>query len=92
MRYLKADKVLPKELIRQIQQYADGVTIYIPRNAENRRVWGSDSGYRAELRQRNLRIRMEHDMGATISDLALGYHLSEKSIRRILSETKRNSP
>lgn len=89
MRYYKASQILPEALIRQIQQYADGVTIYIPRKAENRRGWGSDSGYRAELRQRNLRIRMERDMGASISDLALGYHLSEKSIRRILYETKK---
>lgn len=89
MRYIKAEQVLPEELIRQIQQYADGITLYIPRKAENRRAWGNATGYRAELRQRNLRIRLEHQMGASITDLALGYHLSEKSIRRILHEEKK---
>jgi len=86
MRYIKAEEILPDWLIEQIQQYVDGESIYIPRKAENRREWGHSTGYRAELRQRNRRIRMEHRMGATISDLALGYHLSEKSIRRILRE------
>ena len=36
MRYIKAEEILPKALIEQIQEYADGVTIYIPRKAENR--------------------------------------------------------
>lgn len=88
MRYLKAEGVLPPELIEQIQEYVDGVTIYIPRKAENRRAWGYSTSYKAELRQRNHRIRKEHEMGATVKDLALGYHLSEKSIRRILLTTK----
>ena len=29
--YIKAEDVLPEELIHQIQDYADGVYIYIPR-------------------------------------------------------------
>lgn len=88
MRYIRAEDILPEKLIRQIQQYVDGESIYIPRKEENRRAWGCSTGYRAELRQRNHRIRKEYDMGATVSDLALGYHLSEKSIRRILRELK----
>ena len=88
MRYRKADEILPAELIEQIQEYVDGTTIYIPRKAENRREWGYSTGYKAELRQRNYRIRKEYEMGAKISDLALGYHLSEKSIRRILLKSQ----
>ena len=30
MSYIKADQVLPKELIEAIQQYIDGKSIYIP--------------------------------------------------------------
>ena len=88
MRYKKADEILPEELIEAIQQYVDGESIYIPRKAENRREWGCSTGYREELRQRNHRIRMEYAMGASIRDLALGYHLSEKSIRRFLRSIK----
>ena len=51
MRYIKAEEVLPGELIAQIQQYVDGVSIYIPRKAENRQPWGCATTYRRELAQ-----------------------------------------
>ena len=31
MSYIRADEILPKELLEAIQQYIDGQTIYIPR-------------------------------------------------------------
>ena len=40
MSYKKADELLPAELVRQIQQYVDGTSIYIPRREENRQHWG----------------------------------------------------
>jgi len=33
MSYQSAIELLPKEIIEQIQEYADGLTIYIPRKA-----------------------------------------------------------
>ena len=84
MGYQKAEELLPEALLEQIQQYVDGQTIYIPRKAENRRSWGDGTGYRAELQVRNLRICRDHAAGASIPALARQYHLSEKSIRRIL--------
>ena len=84
MSYIKAEDILPEELIAQIQQYADGVTIYIPRKAENRRAWGHATAYKAELSQRNRCIREDACRGAGVAALAGKYHLSEKSIRRIL--------
>ncbi len=84
MRYIKAEDALPEELIAQIQQYVDGVTLYIPRKAENRRSWGCGTDYRAELEQRNRAIREERAAGIPVSELAERYHLSEKSIHRIL--------
>ena len=84
MSYIKAEDILPEEMIRQIQQYVDGQAIYIPRRAENRRAWGCGTPYRAELQERNRRIREEYRMGATPAELAERHHLSEKSIRRIL--------
>ena len=84
MRYIKAEDILPAEVIALIQEYADGVTIYIPRKAENRRAWGCGTEYKAQLGQRNRHIRREHAQGTSIPALAEKYHLSEKSIRRIL--------
>lgn len=84
MRYIKAEDILPEEMIRAIQQYVDGATIYIPRKAENRRAWGCGTAYKSELVARNEHICRDHQQGAGISQLAEKYHLSEKSIRRIL--------
>lgn len=84
MRYIRAEDVLPEELIAVIQQYADGVTLYIPRKAENRRNWGCGTGYRRELEERNAAIRAAHRDGHSVRALAELYHLSEKSIHRIL--------
>ena len=84
MSYIKAEEILPEELIRQIQRYADGVCIYIPRKPGTRRAWGQKTQYRAELRSRNEKIRSDHAAGIGISALSRMYHLTEKTIRRIL--------
>lgn len=86
MRYMKAEQILPRELIRQIQEYADGVYIYIPRKPGTRHAWGQETDYKAELKDRNDRIRSDFAAGTTVADLSRKYHLSEKSIRRILQE------
>lgn len=86
MSYIKAEEILPEELIRQIQQYADGVYIYIPRKPGTRHAWGQKTDYKAELKNRNDRIRNDHASGERISVLSRRYHLSEKSIRRILQK------
>ena len=84
MSYIKAEKILPEELIRKIQEYADGVYIYIPRKPGTRRRWGQETAYKAELKARNDRIRKDQGSGESIPELSRKYHLSEKSIRRIL--------
>ena len=87
MSYIKAEEILPEELIRQIQEYVDGVYIYIPRKPGNRHSWGQETGYKAELKARNDRIRIDHAAGASVQTLSRKYHLSEKSIRRILQSS-----
>ena len=84
MSYIKAEDILPEELVRAIQQYVDGEYIYIPRNPENRRRWGQNTAYRRELQERNHRIREDAARGTPVAVLCERYHLSEKSIRRIL--------
>ena len=86
MSYIKAEEILPEDLIRQIQEYADGVYIYIPRKPGTRHAWGEKTDYKAELQYRNIRIRNDHEAGEGIAALSRKYHLSEKSIRRILQK------
>ena len=84
MSYIKAEEILPEELIRKIQEYADGVYIYIPRKPGTRCKWGQKTSYKAELNLRNAHIRSEYAAGTSVVTLSQRYHLSEKSIRRIL--------
>ena len=86
MSYIKAEEILPEELIRQIQEYADGVHIYIPRKPGTRHPWGQETDYKAELKIRNDRIRSDYAVGTSVVALSCKYHLSEKSIRRILQK------
>ena len=86
MSYIKAEEILPEDLIRQIQEYVDGVYIYIPRKPGTRHKWGQETHYKAELKARNNRICCDHAQGVGVAALSLKYHLSEKSIRRILQE------
>ena len=89
MSYIKAEAILPEELIRRIQEYADGVYIYIPRKPGNRQPWGQKTDYKRELEVRNDCIRSEYAAGSDISELSRKYHLSEKSIRRILQNREK---
>lgn len=84
MGYKRADSVLPDEIIKLIQQYVDGVNIYIPRKDGERTEWGSNTRTRQELSTRNRSIVCDYKSGASIIELSEKYFLSEKSIQRIV--------
>ena len=86
MRYQKAEDVLPAELLAQIQRYADGVYHYIPRRPDPRQSRGNRTRYREELRKRNESIRFLHREGLSAEELAERFHLTAKTIQRILRE------
>ena len=86
MRYLKAEEVLPAQLLAQIQEYADGVYLYIPRRADHRKSWGNSTRYREELEKRNESIRHLRREGLNAEELAERFHLSVKTIQRILRQ------
>lgn len=84
MNYKNAAQILPPALLRQVQEYADGEYLYIPRIPEQKRAWGETSHIRQELAERNRRIYAEYMAGVEPEELAKRYYLSEKSIRRII--------
>jgi len=88
MGYIRAEEILPLEMIELIQQYADGINIYIPRKEENKKQWGSGTSYKGELQQRNRLIYGAYLKGAAVCKLAEDYFLSEKSIQRIIRQEK----
>lgn len=84
MGYIKAEEILPIELIELIQQYVDGRNIYIPRKEGNRQEWGTGTQTRQELHRRNQEIYKRFNAGTRVAQLAKEYFLSEKSIQRIV--------
>ncbi len=89
MGYVKADEVLPLEIIEIIQEYVEGQNIYIPKKSDNRAAWGEKTQIRDELSARNRAICEEYADGTCVSELAAKYFLSRKSIQRIVREAKR---
>lgn len=90
MGYIKAEEILPEEIIELIQQYVDGQNIYIPRKEAHRKEWGSGTKIRHELSVRNQAIYDDFMSGMTAAQLAGKYFLSEKSIQRIIRNMKMN--
>lgn len=83
MKYKNAQDVLPDSLLKELQKYVSGETLYVP-NAEGKKPWGAASGARSYYRRRNSEIRQRHAQGSTIDELAEEYSLSTDSIRKIL--------
>lgn len=88
MSYKKAEQILPKEVLRKVQEYIDGECLYIPRISENRKSWGASTSTRRELRDRNEQIYADYLAGHTTEELAQRYFLSLKSIQRIIKRAR----
>lgn len=88
MGYMKAEEILPVEIIELIQQYVDGQNIYIPRRSGNRLEWGAKTEIKQELSVRNQQIYIDWQHGMTVTELTRKYCLSDKSIQRIIRKIK----
>ena len=86
MSYIRADMILPKELLEAIQQYVDGQTIYIPKKTKQK--WGSGTSAGGYYRERNERIYQSFQDGISEEELSSRFSLSRKSIQRILRNKK----
>ena len=88
MRYIKAEEVLPAEVLELVQQYIDGELLYIPKCKADHKAWGALSGTKEYLLRRNALIYSDYLSGFSIGSLAEKYHLAEKSIQRIIRNSK----
>ncbi len=89
MKYENANNILPPDLVCQIQKYAAGKLLYIPRKEEPV-AWGSLSGARQKLQKRNQRIYDEYKNGKGVGELSEEYFLSVDSIRKIIYGANQN--
>ena len=69
MKYENARDLLPELLLRQVQKYISGKLVYVPAR-DHKRKWGSASGARQILRQRNREICARFTIGESIEQLA----------------------
>lgn len=78
-----ARDILPDRLLRELQEYVSGESLYIPK-AREKKPWGEVSGARSYYKRRNAAIRKKYADGKTVDDLCEEYHLSYDTIRKIL--------
>jgi Mor family transcriptional regulator len=83
MKYKNASQILPDELLKEVQKYAEGQAIYVPRGNQ-RKKWGENSGGRTFFLQRNEEIRNKYRHKVPMEDLAEEYSLSYDTIRKIV--------
>ena len=83
MKYRNASDALPEHLLKEVQRYAAGETLYVPKDEERGR-WGEATGSRAFFRERNAEIRGKYLAKTSIAHLADEYNLSVETIRKIV--------
>lgn len=88
MSYIRAEEILPEEVLAAIQQYVEGQMIYIPKKSDSRRKWGTGTDTRKNLEIRNARMYEMYCKGTTVKELADEFFLTEKSVQRIIRTTK----
>lgn len=88
MSYQNAENILPKELLKKVQEYADGECLYVPRKENSKLNWGDLTTTKKVLEVRNQAIYDDYQKGMTTGELAEKYYLSVKSIQRIIHERK----
>ncbi len=83
MKYRNASEILPDELLKELQKYAQGEIIYVP--SDNRRKkWGEVSGARGYYSRRNEEIRDKFfRLKVPVMSLSEEYGLSEDTVRNI---------
>lgn len=89
MKYVNGIDALPEELLNEIRKYAEGVYIYIPKSDFKKGKWGENTNHHREMELRNLHIYDKYLEGVQMEAIASCYHLSIKSIRRIILLQKR---
>ena len=91
MKYENAKDILPEKLLEEVQKYAEGKVIYIPRT-EKGKGWGEASGYRDKLNKRNAMICSRYSAGKSIMEIAEEFFLSPETIKKLVYGKKVNLP
>ena len=83
MKYINAAEILPEQLLKELQTYADGDVLYIPK-ASTKKEWGAFSGSRTFYQERNKEIQRLFKEGHSVDALAKQYGLAYSTIKKII--------
>ena len=83
MKYINAAEILPEQLLKELQRYADGDVLYIPK-ASKKREWGTSSGSRTFYAERNKEIQRLYKEGHSMEALVKQYGLAYSTIKKII--------
>lgn len=83
MKYKRASDILPDKLLREVQKFVEGESLYIPKE-KTRKKWGENSGGRRFYKERNEEIRNKYFHKVSIEELAEEYGLSYETVRKIV--------
>lgn len=83
MKYINAAEILPEQLLKELQRYADGDVLYIPK-ASTKKEWGASSGSRTFYEERNREIQRLYREGHSMDALVKQYGLAYSTIKKII--------
>jgi len=86
MSYLNGKDILPAELLKEVQRYVQGKSIYIPRAD---RAPAAIRGRAADISSRNSAICARFAEGISARQLAEEYFLSMQAVYKILAADRK---
>lgn len=90
MNYVNATDILPPDLLKEIQKYAGGTLLYVPKDEAETKSWGEVLGQKVYYKKRNRMIINKFKYGIAVSELAKEYSLSTDTVKKIVY-SKKNS-
>jgi len=82
MKYRNAAEYLPAPLLQELQKYAPGEMLYVPR--ARRQAWGESTGARELYTKRNAEICAQYQHGQDITALGDAHFLADETVRKII--------
>ena len=82
MKYRNAAEILSPQLLQELQKYAQGETLYVPKIA--RKSWGEGTGARAFFSGRDRDIRKQFSRGVELETLSEAHFISEDAVKKIV--------
>lgn len=87
MKYVNAKDILPENILKQLQTYAAGTLLYVPREGEEK-SWGEVSGYRTYLLKRNRMILNFFQYGVSLDEISNTFGLALGTVKKIIYNKK----